>query len=99
MSPDNPLGRSQITRARPDLPEGEKSWLLFLGRKMGCHKVQGAQARVILGDAERQVAEKFGEAAKTYANNPTAFHLRAMELALRSANACWYKNAPGTRTQ
>ena len=28
------------------------------------------QARVILGNSERQVAEKFGEAAKTYANNP-----------------------------
>jgi regulator of protease activity HflC (stomatin/prohibitin superfamily) len=38
------------------------------------------QARVILGDSERQVAEKFGEAAKTYANNPTAFHLRAMNM-------------------
>ena len=38
------------------------------------------QARVILGDSERQVAEKFAEAAKTYANNPTAFHLRAMNM-------------------
>jgi regulator of protease activity HflC (stomatin/prohibitin superfamily) len=38
------------------------------------------QARVILGDSERQVAEKFGEAAKTYENNPTAFHLRAMNM-------------------
>ncbi|MFZ0694818.1 MAG: slipin family protein [Alphaproteobacteria bacterium] len=38
------------------------------------------QARIILGDSERQVAEKFGEAAKTYANNPTAFHLRAMNM-------------------
>jgi regulator of protease activity HflC (stomatin/prohibitin superfamily) len=38
------------------------------------------QARVILGDSERQVAEKFGEAAKTYATNPTAFHLRAMNM-------------------
>jgi regulator of protease activity HflC (stomatin/prohibitin superfamily) len=38
------------------------------------------QARVILGDSERQVAEKFGEAAKTYAGNPTAFHLRAMNM-------------------
>jgi hypothetical protein len=38
------------------------------------------QARVILGDSERQVAEKFGEAAETYANNPTAFHLRAMNM-------------------
>jgi regulator of protease activity HflC (stomatin/prohibitin superfamily) len=38
------------------------------------------QARVILGDSERQVAEKFGEAAKTYADNPVAFHLRAMNM-------------------
>jgi regulator of protease activity HflC (stomatin/prohibitin superfamily) len=38
------------------------------------------QARVILGDSERQIAEKFGEAAKTYAGNPTAFHLRAMNM-------------------
>lgn len=38
------------------------------------------QARVILGDSERQVAEKFGEASLTYANNPTAFHLRAMNM-------------------
>jgi len=38
------------------------------------------QARVILGDSERQVAEKFEEAAKTYTNNPTAFHLRAMNM-------------------
>jgi regulator of protease activity HflC (stomatin/prohibitin superfamily) len=38
------------------------------------------QARVILGDSERQVAEKFGEAAKTYSNNPTALHLRAMNM-------------------
>jgi len=38
------------------------------------------QARVILGDSERQVAEKFGEAANTYAGNPTAFHLRAMNM-------------------
>src|SRR5277367_44638 len=38
------------------------------------------QARVILGDSERHVAEKFGEAAKTYANDPTALHLRAMNM-------------------
>jgi len=38
------------------------------------------QARVILGDSEKQVADKFGEAAKTYASNPTAFHLRAMNM-------------------
>ena len=38
------------------------------------------QARVILGDSERQVAELFNEAARTYADNPTAFHLRAMNM-------------------
>ena len=48
------------------------------------------QARVILGDSERQVAEKFGEAAKTYTDNPTALHLRAMNMlyeGLKSNNA------------
>jgi regulator of protease activity HflC (stomatin/prohibitin superfamily) len=38
------------------------------------------QARVILGDSERQVAEKFSEASKSYQNNPVAFHLRAMNM-------------------
>jgi regulator of protease activity HflC (stomatin/prohibitin superfamily) len=38
------------------------------------------QARVILGDSERQVAEKFGEASVTYLHNPIAFHLRAMNM-------------------
>ena len=38
------------------------------------------QARVILGDSERQVADSFNAAAKTYADNPSAFHLRAMNM-------------------
>src|SRR6185437_10457116 len=38
------------------------------------------QARVILGDSERQIAEKFNEAALTYKDNPTALHLRAMNM-------------------
>src|ERR1700689_3362868 len=38
------------------------------------------QARVILGDSERLVAESFGDAAKTYINNPVALHLRAMNM-------------------
>ena len=38
------------------------------------------QARVILGDSERQIAEKFSEAARTYAHDPTALHLRAMNM-------------------
>ena len=38
------------------------------------------RARVILDNSERQVAEKFGEVAKTYADNPTVLHLRAMNM-------------------
>jgi regulator of protease activity HflC (stomatin/prohibitin superfamily) len=38
------------------------------------------QARIILGDSERQVAVKFQEAARTYADDPIAFHLRAMNM-------------------
>ncbi len=38
------------------------------------------QARVILGDSERQVAEKFKDAARSYADDPTALHLRAMNM-------------------
>jgi len=38
------------------------------------------QARVILGDSERQIANMFNEAAKSYEDNPTAFHLRAMNM-------------------
>jgi regulator of protease activity HflC (stomatin/prohibitin superfamily) len=38
------------------------------------------QARVILGDAERQIAEKFTEAGTMYEQNPLAFHLRAMNM-------------------
>jgi regulator of protease activity HflC (stomatin/prohibitin superfamily) len=38
------------------------------------------QARLILGDAETQVAVKFADAARTYGDNPGALHLRAMNM-------------------
>jgi regulator of protease activity HflC (stomatin/prohibitin superfamily) len=38
------------------------------------------QSRVILGEAEMQVAESFAEASRAYVNNPTALHLRAMNM-------------------
>ena len=38
------------------------------------------QARVILGDAEVQVSEKFAEASRVYENNPGALHLRGMNM-------------------
>jgi regulator of protease activity HflC (stomatin/prohibitin superfamily) len=37
-------------------------------------------ARIILGEAEKEIAHSFEEAAKSYANNPTALHLRAMNM-------------------
>jgi regulator of protease activity HflC (stomatin/prohibitin superfamily) len=38
------------------------------------------QARVILGESEKQIAASFSEAAQSYVNNPTALHLRAMNM-------------------
>ncbi len=38
------------------------------------------QARIILGQAEQEIAHSFEEAAKSYHNNPTALHLRAMNM-------------------
>jgi regulator of protease activity HflC (stomatin/prohibitin superfamily) len=38
------------------------------------------QARLILGDAETQVSNKFAEAARIYGDNPGALHLRAMNM-------------------
>jgi regulator of protease activity HflC (stomatin/prohibitin superfamily) len=37
-------------------------------------------ARIILGQAEVEIAQLFFEAAKSYENNPTALHLRAMNI-------------------
>lgn len=38
------------------------------------------QARVILGESEEQIADSFAKAAEAYRNNPTALHLRAMNM-------------------
>jgi regulator of protease activity HflC (stomatin/prohibitin superfamily) len=38
------------------------------------------QARNILGQAEVEIADKFSQAALVYQNNPTALHLRAMNM-------------------
>jgi regulator of protease activity HflC (stomatin/prohibitin superfamily) len=38
------------------------------------------QSRVILGEAEMQVADSFAQASLAYVNNPTALHLRAMNM-------------------
>ncbi len=38
------------------------------------------QARVILGESEQQIASSFAQASEAYVNNPTALHLRAMNM-------------------
>jgi regulator of protease activity HflC (stomatin/prohibitin superfamily) len=38
------------------------------------------QARIILGQAELEIAESFARAAQSYQDNPTALHLRAMNM-------------------
>jgi len=38
------------------------------------------QARIILGQAETEISAKFEQAAKVYEGNPTALHLRAMNM-------------------
>jgi regulator of protease activity HflC (stomatin/prohibitin superfamily) len=38
------------------------------------------QARIILGQAEKEVADSFVQAAESYAENPVALHLRAMNM-------------------
>jgi regulator of protease activity HflC (stomatin/prohibitin superfamily) len=38
------------------------------------------KARVILGTAETEIAEKFAKASKEYADNPIALHLRGMNM-------------------
>src|SRR5262249_3136973 len=42
------------------------------------------QARVILGTAEAEIAQKFVEAARAYADNPVALHLRGMNMLYES---------------
>jgi regulator of protease activity HflC (stomatin/prohibitin superfamily) len=38
------------------------------------------QARVILGESEEQIAASFSKASEAYIHNPTALHLRAMNM-------------------
>jgi len=38
------------------------------------------QARVILGESEKQIAHSFADASLAYIDNPTALHLRAMNM-------------------
>jgi regulator of protease activity HflC (stomatin/prohibitin superfamily) len=38
------------------------------------------QSRIILGESEEQIAASFAEASKAYVDNPTALHLRAMNM-------------------
>ncbi|MHC4223948.1 MAG: multiheme c-type cytochrome [Planctomycetota bacterium] len=61
------------------------------GRAGVCYRVtdygqaeRERQARVILGDAENQIAQKFVEAAHKYDASPSGLHLRAMNILYES---------------
>jgi regulator of protease activity HflC (stomatin/prohibitin superfamily) len=45
------------------------------------------QARVILGESEKQISISFAEAAEAYRENPTALHLRAMNMLFEGLKA------------
>ena len=45
------------------------------------------QARVILGESEQQIAASFAEASRAYTDNPTALHLRAMNMLFEGLKA------------
>jgi hypothetical protein len=53
-------------------------------RVAGCNVARGAggarKGGTHLGEAELAIAHSFEEAAKSYQNNPTALHLRAMNM-------------------
>lgn len=38
------------------------------------------QSRIILGESEKQIASSFAQASEAYIDNPTALHLRAMNM-------------------
>ena len=38
------------------------------------------QARIILGQAEKEIADSFVQASSSYTENPVALHLRAMNM-------------------
>jgi regulator of protease activity HflC (stomatin/prohibitin superfamily) len=45
------------------------------------------QSRIILSNAETEIAEKFAEASKHYKHNPAALHLRAMNMVFEGLKA------------
>src|SRR5881296_3558636 len=50
---------------------------------MRCHakrRLRAKAARVILAQAEVEIAAQFDKASESYRNNPTALHLRAMNM-------------------
>jgi len=60
-----------------------KDVISLLRCRMPCrcrHRLNGTSGKGSLVIPNGRLAEKFGEAAKTYENNPVALHLRAMNM-------------------
>ena len=72
-----PWGIDVISVELKDVPDSSRP----AGRHVdaGAGRARAAGPRD-LGDSERQVANSFNAAAKMYADNPIAFHLRAMNM-------------------
>ena len=49
------------------------------------------QARVILGESEEQIAASFAKASEAYVNNPTALHLRGMNMLFEGLKSSKYQ--------
>ena len=79
-------GRAQMAKAQQRLQEYEAMRDVVIPGALQdamSREAQAArekQARIILGEAELAIAHSFAEAAKSYEHNPTALHLRAMNM-------------------
>ena len=61
-------------------PKIAKQWERGIVLRLGKYRAREKRARVILGEAEREIAHLFEEASRMYQDNPTALHLRAMNM-------------------
>jgi regulator of protease activity HflC (stomatin/prohibitin superfamily) len=73
----NPWG---ITVQSVEMPDVVIPDALQDARSREAQAARDMQARVILGQAEVDIAQLFEQASRSYLNNPTALHLRAMNM-------------------
>jgi hypothetical protein len=77
FAPSDPAGRSRL---RTSASLDDFYTLLSLSHRCAVFAMRERQTRIILGQAEIEISEKFGQVAHVYADNPVALHLRAMNM-------------------